>query len=59
MKIGFVSPYDWSHPGGVSAHIRQLSHHLRLLGHEVKVLAPSSRKDAQDPNFFRIGGVVS
>ncbi len=59
MKIGLVSPYDWSSPGGVSAHIRQLSHHLRLLGHEVKVLAPSSRKDAQDPNFYRIGGVVS
>jgi len=59
MKIGLVSPYDWAHPGGVSAHIRQLSHHLRLLGHEVKVLAPSSRKDVADPHFYRIGGVVS
>jgi len=59
LKIGLVSPYDWSHPGGVSGHIRQLSHHLRLLGHEVRVLAPSSRKDSTDPDFYRIGGVVS
>ncbi len=59
MRIGLVSPYDWSHPGGVSEHIRHLGEHLRRLGHDVKVLAPSSRKDVPDPDFHRIGGVVA
>jgi len=59
MSVGLVSPYDWSHPGGVSEHIRHLGHHLRLLGHDVKVLAPSSRRDSSDPDFHRIGGVVA
>lgn len=58
MKVGLVSPYDWSHPGGVSDHIRRLAHQLRLFGHEVRVLAPSSRKDSEDEGFYRIGGVV-
>lgn len=59
MKIGLVSPYDWSHPGGVSEHIRHLGEQLRLFGHEVRVMAPSSRRDIDDPDFTRIGGVVS
>ncbi len=58
MKVGLVSPYDWSHPGGVSEHIRHLGEQLSLLGHEVRVLAPSGRKDVNDPDFYRIGGVV-
>lgn len=58
MKIALVSPYDWAHPGGVSEHIRHLAHQLRSLGHEVRTLAPSSRKDAEEPGFYRIGGVV-
>jgi phosphatidylinositol alpha-mannosyltransferase len=58
MKVGLVSPYDWSHPGGVSEHIRHLAEQLRLLGHEVRVMAPSGRKDSMDPDFYRIGGVV-
>lgn len=59
MRVGLVSPYDWSHPGGVSEHIRHLADHLRRLGHEVAVLAPSSRKQVDDPHFHRIGGVVA
>ncbi|HEX6547298.1 MAG TPA: glycosyltransferase family 4 protein [Candidatus Dormibacteraeota bacterium] len=59
MKVGLVSPYDWSHPGGVSDHIRHLGGQLRGLGHEVRVLAPSARKDVKEPGVYRIGGVVS
>jgi phosphatidylinositol alpha-mannosyltransferase len=59
MRIGLVSPYDWSHPGGVSEHIRHLGDHLRHLGHDVEVLAPSSRRQVDDPHFNRIGGVVA
>lgn len=59
MKVGLVSPYDYTHPGGVSSHIRHLSHWLRQLGHEVRVFAPSGRRDAECdiPGFYRIGRV--
>jgi len=43
MKIGMVSPYDWSYPGGVRDHIRHLSTELMKLGHEVRIMAPASR----------------
>ncbi len=58
MKVGLVSPYDWSHPGGVSHHVRHLGEQLKRLGHEVRILAPASRRDLDEPGFYRIGGVV-
>jgi len=59
MKVGLVSPYDYSHPGGVTEHIRHLGFWLRQLGHEVRTFAPSSRRDAEHeiPDFYRIGRV--
>jgi phosphatidylinositol alpha-mannosyltransferase len=42
MKIAQVSPYDYTYPGGVVAHISHLKHYLSLLGHEVKIIAPCS-----------------
>lgn len=42
MKIGIVCPYDWSTPGGVQIHIRDLAMRLRDLGHDVNVLTPVS-----------------
>ncbi|MBJ7600219.1 glycosyltransferase family 4 protein [Candidatus Nephthysia bennettiae] len=61
MKIGLVSPYDYTHPGGVTEHIRQLGTWLRQLGHDVRTFAPSSRRDAEidTPDFYRIGRVFS
>lgn len=44
MKIGLVSPYDYSHPGGVINHVSYLAHHLHLMGHEVKIIAPLRTK---------------
>ena len=35
MKIGLVSPYDYSYPGGVTVHINNLSKDLINLGHTV------------------------
>jgi phosphatidylinositol alpha-mannosyltransferase len=40
MKIGLVSPYDYSFPGGVVNHISHLAHNYVRMGHEVKILAP-------------------
>ena len=42
MKIAMVSPYDFAWPGGVNAHVSQLSGELRKRGHRVRVIAPYS-----------------
>ena len=44
MKIGLVSAYDYSFPGGVSVHISHLARHFLQKGHTVKVVAPCSQK---------------
>ena len=46
MKIGLVSPYDFSVPGGVNTHICHLADNYRCLGHNVRILAPASRREA-------------
>ena len=42
LKIAMVSPYDFSHPGGVNSHISQLSKELTKAGHLVNIVAPCS-----------------
>jgi len=61
MKIGLVSPYDFSSPGGVRDHVRFLSHRLQELGHETRIFAPSSRRDvdANGSEFYRIGTPIA
>ena len=40
IRIGIVCPYGWDAPGGVQAHIRDLSEYFLAQGHFVSVLAP-------------------
>jgi predicted metal-dependent phosphoesterase TrpH len=43
LRICFVTPFAWSQPHEVNAHVAGTAHALRELGHSVTVLAPSSR----------------
>ncbi len=43
LRICFVTPFAWSQPHEVNAHVDGAAAALRALGHEVTVLAPSSR----------------
>jgi len=50
VKVGLVCPYDWSAPGGVKQHVRDLANALIAEGHEVSVLAPA--EDDSDLESF-------
>ena len=43
LRICFVTPFAWSQPHEVNAHVEGTAAALRRLGHHVTVLAPSSR----------------
>jgi predicted metal-dependent phosphoesterase TrpH len=43
LRICFVTPFAWSQPHEVNAHVAGTADALRKLGHEVTVLAPSTR----------------
>jgi hypothetical protein len=43
VKICLVTPFSWSQPHDVNAHVAGIAKELRALGHAVTVLAPSGR----------------
>lgn len=45
MRVGMVCPYSYDAPGGVQAHVVDLTRALRARGHEVRVLAPGTPGD--------------
>jgi phosphatidylinositol alpha-mannosyltransferase len=59
MKVGIVCPYDWSAPGGVQVHVRDLAVALQRLGHEVSVLAPCEDDSELPPYVVSSGRPVS
>ena len=60
MKIAMVSPYDFTWPGGVTAHVGQLARELERFGQEVQVLAPhsSSKVSTEAEQFVPLGRSV-
>ena len=60
LKIAMVSPYDFTWPGGVTAHVAQLARELGRSGHEVQVLAPysPSRMNQDAEQFIPLGRSV-
>lgn len=57
MKIAIVSPYDWSYPGGVREHVRNLAAQFEQLGQDVRVLAPASGVKSRDieEHVYKLG----
>jgi phosphatidylinositol alpha-mannosyltransferase len=57
VKIGLVSPYDWSYPGGVKNHITQLAAQLRARGHCVRILTPATGAPARRVEYgiYKLG----
>lgn len=57
MKIGLVSPYDWSYPGGVREHITHLATELRARGHTVRILTPATGPRSRQVEYgvYRLG----
>ena len=53
LKIAMVSPYDFTWPGGVTAHVAHLARELGRSGHQVQVLAPHSpSRECQEAEKF-------
>ena len=52
MRIALVSPYSWSHPGGVTRHIEALAAELTAAGHEPRVIAPFDGEPGSAPEML-------
>jgi len=69
MRVGLVSPYSWTVPGGVNHHIEHLAAELEERGHEPWIIAPvgavtparravDSRRQAMAERFIPMGQAV-
>ena len=45
MRVGLVSPYSYTYPGGVGLHVESLAEELIRQGHDVRMLAPYDPDD--------------
>src|SRR5829696_7364485 len=59
MRIALVSPYSWSHPGGVNRHVEALANEFMQGGHDVRVFAPLDTDPKLAPEWLvSLGGSV-
>jgi len=54
MKVLLACPYDWTAPGGVQVHVRELAERLRERDHRTLIVAPGP--DASSNGVVRIVG---
>ena len=60
LKVALVSPYDFDSPGGVTAHIQNLSVNLEQRGVFTRIFAPVSGTSHHSiPNLIPMGAPVS
>jgi phosphatidylinositol alpha-mannosyltransferase len=45
VRVGLVSPYSYTYPGGVGAHVEALTQELLEQGHEARLFAPYDPDD--------------
>ena len=68
MRVGLVSPYSWTVPGGVNHHVEHLADELEKRGHETWIIAPvgaatpsrriDSRRQAMAERFIPMGSAA-
>ncbi len=54
MRVGLVSPYSLTRPGGVQGQVLGLARALRVLGHDVRVLGPCDGAPPE-PDIIALG----
>ena len=60
LKVALVCPYDVAFPGGVSAHIQNLSANLEENGVDTSIIAPASPGyDDSIPNLIKMGSSIT
>jgi phosphatidylinositol alpha-mannosyltransferase len=57
VRIGLVSPYSLTRPGGVQGQVLGLARSLRTLGHDVRVLGPCDGAPPE-PGIIALGNSV-
>jgi phosphatidylinositol alpha-mannosyltransferase len=57
VKIGFVSPYDWSYHGGVRSHIIHLAAELERMGHTTGIITSATGAEGRvvEPKVTKLG----
>lgn len=45
VRVGLLSPYSYTYPGGVLAHVEALAEELQRRGHDARVLSPVDPDD--------------
>jgi phosphatidylinositol alpha-mannosyltransferase len=69
LRVGLVTPYSWTVPGGVNHHIEHLAAELEARGHEPWIIAPvgamtparrhvDSRRQAVTERFIPMGNAL-
>jgi len=58
LRVALVSPYSWSHPGGVNNHIGGLGSELLGRGHEITIIAPGTGSTPEGIAFVSAGRPV-